>query len=284
MRCMWYCRIIPNPTLELHLPFPGLWHNLIKNLLGQYLNGVRGTVSAAFGKPDLIQLKEVHALTKTWRTGLIWDNLEMSPPVFLKLSYDVHKSTMNWLGFEYLNKFKLFHMILSALSDWWLYWGAGKLWLISGCGGQMNGEDGVFTSPNYPKSYPINVQCVWTIVTVPGDTIELKFNDFHLENSGTTCGYDFVDIRDGSSLDSPLIGKFCSSKIIGRISSTGNSLFIRLKSDGTVSEKGFRASWRSVSHSTSSTLASTPSTQPPSITTTTPVSATLASTTPSPNG
>ena len=144
----------------------------------------------------------------------------------------------------------------------------------------MTGEDGVFTSPNYPKSYPINVQCVWTIVTVPGDTIELKFNDFHLENSGTACGYDFVDIRDGSSLDSPLIGKFCSSKIIGPISSTGNSLFIRLKSDGTVSEKGFRASWKRVSHSTSSTRASTSSTQPP----TTQVSTTLASTTRSPNG
>ena len=127
---------------------------------------------------------------------------------------------------------------------------------FSGCGSQMTGEGGFFTSPNYPEPYPVNLQCVWTIVTAPGDTIELKFQEFHLENSGS-CGYDFVEIRDGSSLLSPLIGKFCSSKIIGPINSVGNSLFIRLTSDGTVSEKGFRASWRRISHSISSTPAST---------------------------
>lgn len=119
------------------------------------------------------------------------------------------------------------------------------------CGGQITGESGFFTSPNYPESYPYNIQCEWTISTAPGNTIELKFVDFHLENSGA-CGFDFVDIRDGSSLRSPRIGKFCSSIIIGPINSTGNSLFLRLTSDGSVSEKGFNASWREVSSTTPS--------------------------------
>lgn len=113
----------------------------------------------------------------------------------------------------------------------------------------MTGDGQNFTSPNYPKSYPVNSECMWTIVTAPGDTIELIFHDFHLENNGV-CRYDFVEIRQGGTRHSPLIGKFCASTIISPINSTGNSLFIRLVSDGTVSEKGFQATWRRISHNT----------------------------------
>lgn len=152
----------------------------------------------------------------------------------------------------------------------------------------MTGEGGFFTTPNYPKPYPVSIQCQWTIATVPGDTIELKFEEFHLENSGS-CAYDFVDIRDGNSIHSPLIGKFCSSKIIGPINSTGNFLFIRLSSDGTVSEKGFKASWRRVSHTTPTAQASTtpmPSTPASTTleTTTRASTTTLSPTTPPANG
>ena len=139
----------------------------------------------------------------------------------------------------------------------------------------MTGDGEVFTSPEYPKSYPINSECMWTIGTAPGDTIELKFHEFHLENSGT-CRYDFVEIRQGATGHSPLIGKFCASTIISPIKSTGNSLFIRLVSDGTVSEKGFRATWRRISHNTPRT----PTTRAP----TTRVPTTQAPTTPSVKG
>lgn len=116
----------------------------------------------------------------------------------------------------------------------------------------MTGDGENFTSPNYPKSYPVDSECIWTIVTTPEDTIELKFHDFHLENTGA-CRFDFVEIRQGGTRYSPLIGKFCASTIISPINSTGNSLFIRLVSDGTVSEKGFRATWRRISHKTPTT-------------------------------
>lgn len=116
----------------------------------------------------------------------------------------------------------------------------------------MTGDGQEFTSPNYPKSYPVNSECIWTIVTTPGDTIELIFHDFHVENNGA-CRFDFVEIRQGSTGLSPLIGKFCASTIFSPINSTGNSLFIRLVSDGTVSEKGFRATWRRISHYTPTT-------------------------------
>lgn len=120
----------------------------------------------------------------------------------------------------------------------------------------MTGESGFFTTPNYPKSYPSNMECEWTIVTSHGYTIELKFEEFNLENSGA-CLYDFVDVRDGSSEFSSLINRFCASIIIAPIRSSNNSLFIKFKSDSNVSETGFRASWRRVPFDTSTIQAST---------------------------
>lgn len=121
----------------------------------------------------------------------------------------------------------------------------------------MTGHSGNFTSPNYPKSYSKDSECMWTIVVAPQDTIELRFHEFHLENSGS-CNYDFVEIRQGRTPVSPLIGKYCASTIISPFTSTGNSLFIRLVTDGTVNEKGFRATWRRISLY----IPTTPTTQP----------------------
>lgn len=140
----------------------------------------------------------------------------------------------------------------------------------TGCGGQMTGDGGNFTSPNYPESYSKNSECVWTIVVPLQDTIELTFHEFHLENSGS-CNYDFVEVRQGSTRFSEIIGKFCASTIISPFNSTGDSLFIRLVTDGTVNEKGFRATWRRISHyipanqtaQSSTTTKATPSITPP---------------------
>ena len=123
----------------------------------------------------------------------------------------------------------------------------------------MTGDGGNFTSPNYPASYSKNSECMWTIVVPPLDTIELTFHEFHLENSGS-CNYDFVEVRQGSTRFSQIIGKFCSSTIISPFNSTGNSLFIRLVTDGTVNEKGFRATWRRIPHYISTTPTARPST------------------------
>lgn len=40
----------------------------------------------------------------------------------------------------------------------------------------------------------------------------LRFHSFDVENHDT-CSYDKVKVRDGDSLDSPLIGMFCGHKI-----------------------------------------------------------------------
>ena len=120
----------------------------------------------------------------------------------------------------------------------------------------MTGESGFFTTPNYPNSYPSNMECEWTIETSHGYIIELKFEQFNLENSGA-CRYDFVDVRDGRNEFSSLINRFCASSIIAPIRSSSNSLFIKFKSDNNVGETGFSASWKRVPFDTSTVQAST---------------------------
>nr|CAD7266358.1 unnamed protein product [Timema shepardi] len=55
------------------------------------------------------------------------------------------------------------------------------------------------------------------------------------------CVYDNVEIRDGHSPDSPLIGTFCGYKVPSDIRSTKNKLFVKFVSDGSVQKAGFSA-------------------------------------------
>ena len=55
------------------------------------------------------------------------------------------------------------------------------------------------------------------------------------------CVYDFLEVRDGSDESSPLIGRYCGYKIPDDIESTGNKLYVKFVSDGSVQKAGFAA-------------------------------------------
>ncbi|KAL3065337.1 hypothetical protein OYC64_015502 [Pagothenia borchgrevinki] len=57
------------------------------------------------------------------------------------------------------------------------------------CGGTLRGTAGSITSPGFPAEYDNNLDCTWSILSEPGDTIALVFNDFLLEDK-----YDFLEI------------------------------------------------------------------------------------------
>ena len=48
------------------------------------------------------------------------------------------------------------------------------------CGGRLTGKSGEFTSPNYPRYYPYNVECNWEITVPKGNKVRLTFNSFHV--------------------------------------------------------------------------------------------------------
>lgn len=65
---------------------------------------------------------------------------------------------------------------------------------IQGCGGILNKPEGTFTSPNYPKEYPLDTHCQWMIEVEYGHLIEITFTDFDFEAS-PNCGQDGVIVR-----------------------------------------------------------------------------------------
>lgn len=83
------------------------------------------------------------------------------------------------------------------------------------CGGEITINDTTLyrlESPNYPLEYLPNKQCIWTISAPKGTHVGLRFDTFDLENHDT-CVYDYVQVHDGGSGSSALIGKFCGAKV-----------------------------------------------------------------------
>ncbi|XP_063979523.1 protein tolkin [Diachasmimorpha longicaudata] len=109
------------------------------------------------------------------------------------------------------------------------------------CGGDVE-LDGIghLESPNYPEEYQSSKECVWRL-TVPDEyQVALKFQSFEIENHDN-CVYDYVEVRDGHNFDSPLIGLYCGYKAPPDLRSTGNKLFVKFVSDGSVQKAGFSA-------------------------------------------
>lgn len=111
------------------------------------------------------------------------------------------------------------------------------------CGGELELDSGGhLESPNYPDDYQPNKECIWKL-TVPKDyQVALKFQSFEVENHDN-CVYDYVEVRDGLTMDSPLMGVFCGYKIPPDIRSSGNHLLVKFVSDGSVQKAGFSATF-----------------------------------------
>nr|XP_004551821.1 deleted in malignant brain tumors 1 protein [Maylandia zebra] len=136
-----------------------------------------------------------------------------------------------------------------AARYWWTtadYWETSRdYWETtpgySGCGGYLYGSSGSFYSPNYPNLYPDNSDCIWYIR--PGNQIiQLELPDVNTE-----CGYDDVYVYDGSSTGNRLLGKTCNNTKNNTFYSTSYYLTVRFRSDGSVRNTGFHASYRVVS-------------------------------------
>nr|XP_020470999.1 cubilin [Monopterus albus] len=109
-----------------------------------------------------------------------------------------------------------------------------------GCGGTFTDSEGTIISPNWPDNYAHNRQCLYLIRLPAGERVTLNFTNMNLE-SHASCAFDYVEVRDGRLETDPLIGKYCGSTLPAPIVSSSNFLWIRFKSDSSVSQAGFRA-------------------------------------------
>ncbi|PVD35988.1 hypothetical protein C0Q70_02958 [Pomacea canaliculata] len=113
----------------------------------------------------------------------------------------------------------------------------------SGCGGDLTTPTGSFVSPNYPNPYDHNAECYWTITVAQGSSILLTFEDFSMENH-IQCMYDYVEVRENNAFGRQL-GKFCGTTLPAPVNSTANKLWIKYRTDFSISGRGFRALYTS---------------------------------------
>ncbi|XP_029134023.2 cubilin [Labrus bergylta] len=114
------------------------------------------------------------------------------------------------------------------------------------CGGELNAPSGTISSPNYPNLYPHSRVCRWDIVVLPGRRVTLTINDLRLEDSGTSCTYDYVEVRNGLAEDAPRLQRFCGTVPEGtEVRSSGNTMTVIFRTDSSVSNGGFTASYSS---------------------------------------
>ncbi|KAF5295928.1 hypothetical protein FQR65_LT10359 [Abscondita terminalis] len=125
----------------------------------------------------------------------------------------------------------------------------------SACGGSYFTSTGVIKSPFYPNDYPSNRECNWVITVNSTQQILLNITEFQLEYS-TECTYDYIEIRNGGTSSSPLIGKYCGTEIPKEIPSHANQLHLTFHTDPSHEDKGFKIIWESTSTGCGGTLTS----------------------------
>ncbi|XP_012708725.2 inactive serine protease PAMR1 isoform X1 [Fundulus heteroclitus] len=115
------------------------------------------------------------------------------------------------------------------------------------CGGVIHKRQGHLVL----ESYPNNARCEWTIQVEKPFTIELRFMMLSLEFH-SSCRYDFVEVRDGDSINSRVIGRFCGNSRPASLQSSGNTLHVLFVSDGYKNFDGFFATFQESSACSSS--------------------------------
>nr|XP_058154184.1 deleted in malignant brain tumors 1 protein-like isoform X13 [Dasypus novemcinctus] len=112
------------------------------------------------------------------------------------------------------------------------------------CGGLLTNKSGSFSSPWYPKYYPLNVVCAWDIQVDIGAHVKLTFDVVKMENF-YGCPYDFIEVFDGPQSESFSLGRFCSEATPVFISSS-NRMTVVFHSDAVTTNIGFLASYESL--------------------------------------
>ncbi|KAK7483589.1 hypothetical protein BaRGS_00025142, partial [Batillaria attramentaria] len=100
------------------------------------------------------------------------------------------------------------------------------------CSQRLAEATGTIQSPRYPSTYEADLDCTYLIEQKRGFTITLEFTHFNLDSSSIDGCSDFIEIHDGSSEFAPQLGtRLCGSAIPAKVSSTGNNMWIRFRSD-----------------------------------------------------
>lgn len=111
------------------------------------------------------------------------------------------------------------------------------------CGGQLIGEKGSFSSPNFPNYYPPQTLCQWSIQVPAGKAVKVTFKKFLLSEPGQEnsedCRKDYVEVNGK---------KLCGEKNDGAVTETSNSntMSVVFYSDASYVDRGFDAEFEAI--------------------------------------
>ncbi|XP_044769970.1 CUB domain-containing protein 2 [Neomonachus schauinslandi] len=112
------------------------------------------------------------------------------------------------------------------------------------CGGVLSAPSGNFSSPNFPRLYPYNIECSWLIVVAEGSSVLLTFHAFDLEYHDS-CGFDYLEVYNGASGDKgSLLGRFCGRVPPPPFTSSWHVMSVVFHSDKHVASQGFSAGYQ----------------------------------------
>lgn len=110
------------------------------------------------------------------------------------------------------------------------------------CGGQLTGEKGKFTSPNYPNFYPPRMSCQWSIKVPTGKGVKLTFKKFYLSEPGQdseNCRKDYVEVNGKK-----ICGEQPDNKVT--VTSNTNTMTVDFFSDKSYVDRGFEAAFEAI--------------------------------------
>ncbi|XP_025100703.1 deleted in malignant brain tumors 1 protein-like [Pomacea canaliculata] len=108
------------------------------------------------------------------------------------------------------------------------------------------GQVNYLTSPNFPNLYQNNVDCRRVINAPSGYVVRVTVLNANMEQ-----GYDYVQLFDGPSAASPSLARFSSMPTPTVYTSSGQSMYIKFFTDGSIVASGFRLSYEVVPVATS---------------------------------
>merc|ERR1719237_1573553 len=108
-------------------------------------------------------------------------------------------------------------------------------------------EERSIQSINYPLNYLDNIDEEDKLEVNEGFVVELTFEFFQLEKDNSTsgqCRFDYVEILESNGKGVKLCGDDVRSG--QKFHSEGKEMTVRFHSDESITEKGFKATWKEV--------------------------------------
>uniref|UniRef100_A0A8C3I1H3 CUB and Sushi multiple domains 2 n=1 Tax=Chrysemys picta bellii TaxID=8478 RepID=A0A8C3I1H3_CHRPI len=132
--------------------------------------------------------------------------------------------------------------ITCILKEGNVVWNNAVLRCEAPCGGHLTSPSGMILSPGWPAFYKDSLNCVWVIEAQPGYPIKITFDRWFK----TEVNYDTLEVRDGRSYSSPLIGVYDGTQVPQFLISTSNYLYLLFSTDKSHSDIGFQIRYETV--------------------------------------